>query len=137
MNTSSPAYLPRSLLPIDGVIEKSGYCFKLYLPGDGGSALEFKGDQPLPSAGPEAIDMQEKHFVCYGWPQEAGRTGRRAFAATDDGEVYETRMEELVYDGTQSIPAARAVYEGETFLSPRRGSDGNTWRPASSDEPSQ
>jgi len=126
------AYLPPGLAPIDGMIEKSGYYFKLYLPGDGGTALGFTGDE-TPTPGQEAIDLQERHYVCYAWPKEAGGTGMRAFAVTDDGEIYETTMEKTTYGGMKSVPAANALYEGDAFLSPRKGSHGNIWRPAYSD----
>jgi len=126
---ASPAYLPPRLLPVNGVIEKSGYYFRLYVPGDSGSALGFTGDE-TPKPGREAIDLQEKHFVCYAWPKEAGLTGTRAFAVTDDGEIYETRMEKTTYSGMESVPAANALYERDAFLSPRGGSDGNAWIPA-------
>jgi len=81
---------------VDGVFQGSGYCFKLYLPGDGGGVLSEEKGKPLPLAKSQGIDMQEKHFVVYAWPKKVGETGVRAYAVCEDGEVWQTACEQEV-----------------------------------------
>jgi len=121
-----PDVVPLEL--VDGIFQGSGYCFKLYLPGDAGAALSEEKGKPLPLANAEGIDLQEKHFVLYAWPQRLGKTGNRAYAISEQGEVWKTQMDTAKYEGSKSIPAVGAVYEKEPFTSKfGRGSDGNTW----------
>jgi len=128
-----PPYLPRSLgeSMVGGSARKSGYLFKIYLPGDRGSALGEEDGKPLPVAKGDGVNMQELCFVCYAWPEKVGETGTRAFATTEEGEIYTTKMEKVKYDGIESVPAASALYKGKAFTSQIDGSDGNTWTPAS------
>ncbi len=126
---AEPAYLPRSLAEkmVGGAAQRRGYNFKIYLPGDGGEILSEVDGKPLAMVKEDGVDLQEKHFVCYAWPEEAGTTGTKAFATSDERLLWETDMEKVVYEGTKSIPAPSAAYRGKVFTSALGGSDGNVW----------
>ncbi len=113
-----------------GVAIKSGYFFKIYLPGDGGTVLEEAEGVPLPRCVGTGINSQELYFVCYAWPMDSGRSGTRAFVVSESGVIFQTNMEAADYDGSSSVPAAEAAYSAEAFTSELgAGSDGNAWHP--------
>ncbi|MHC5039717.1 MAG: DUF2950 family protein [Planctomycetota bacterium] len=87
--TVSP-YISRLHGTVDanGGSQKNGYCFKIYLPGPDGTVLE-ETDKKLPEVDPRAADGQEKRYLLYAWPAEAGRTGLRTFAIDPQGRIYE------------------------------------------------
>ncbi|HPF13485.1 MAG TPA: prepilin-type N-terminal cleavage/methylation domain-containing protein, partial [Planctomycetota bacterium] len=78
----------------DGVVERQGYYFKIYLPGPrAGGAIP--GVAEAPGGGTAAIagwnsDDTELYWCCYAWPVEAGRTGNRAFFINQEGDVAGT-----------------------------------------------
>jgi len=130
----------------NGVAQKSGYLFKLYLSNATSGNLEAVGDDRSlggdtttggPAASAQAIPPQESGFALYAWPTEFGSTGTRAFFINEIGEVYTTKMEHAKYYGTAAMPAADAAYVkgGRAFasrISSGRtvGNDGNRWSPA-------
>lgn len=133
----------------DGVGERSGYCFRIYLVGKGGrpgddSACDGSSSKPStqldPKADQAAIDGQEKHFVIYAWPIEVNSTGMRAFVVNEIGEVYGTRMTSQVYAGPNG-PSMEAAFSAkgdgsDGWLNDKIAScdgdaanDGNVWVP--------
>ena len=101
----------------DGVVHRSGYCFRIFLPGHGGryTAEVGQGPPPLavtptvsdPSGCPCCVrppaaktpvvldhpldpDAAERKWYCYAWPEQYGLTGWRTFFMNQDGLIMAT-----------------------------------------------
>ena len=82
----------------DGVIERNGYYFKMFLPDNsstspvGGLAeRDSGGSKPGPYPGSANSELM---WCCYAWPKQINRTGRRAFMINEIGDVVATRRAE-------------------------------------------
>jgi len=124
----------------NGVVSKSGYCFIIYLPTAGGPAVTEAGG--VPAANPDDADVQEAHWLCYGWPAAYSHTGYRVFAVSEQGQILQANNEGTdsdagIYDGRLEIPqpGAALLENGgrENNLDSRfphsgeAGSDGQLW----------
>jgi hypothetical protein len=123
-----------------GVATNHGYHFRIYLPSASGTAIPEPA-QPIPG-NPADADVQERRWVCYAWPVEVGRTGRRAFVVSRQGEVFDTANDGFQnYSGTGNTPEPGAAFvvaygfenadnlEGQ-FVAGERAGDGHVWIPA-------
>ena len=123
-----------------GYASKQGYHYIMFLQ----SAVDTYGDDAAlggddatpgaeldPAADQVSIDVQELHWCCYAWPQEAGSTGARTFLISEEGDVYSTKGEVVLYSGTASIPVATAAYLTDDMWGHVArgvaGADGNVW----------
>lgn len=68
-----------------GVIVRSGYHFRVLLPGASGEGVVESWQGPLDR--PLDTDLAETTWCCYAWPQTYGVTGRRAFFINQTGVV--------------------------------------------------
>jgi len=91
----------------DGIVERSGYCFRILLPGENGTFVHESApqDQPVrepdrpahPCRGRIAVPHCEtrtsgpvtskKIWVCVAWPKHYIDSGRRAFYIDQDGDI--------------------------------------------------
>jgi len=154
-NECKPAYISQAFFTQgsggNGLADKSGYYFRMYLADDattadddqglGGTVGGAGGAELDPSTHASAINLQESSFACYAWPVEFRSTGQRAFVVNEVGEVYATKMNAKTYTSTNgAINTYIAGYhnDGSTdskFNNPlasgaNTGFDGNTWNPA-------
>ncbi len=136
--TADPPYLPTSLqTDANGNSNKAGYLFTVYVPDGANGALGEVGNTGPAAVAVAAADDQELAYVCYGWPVQDKKSGTRAFVTTEESEIYNTKYAVLAYDGTNSVPAANAIYTGNPCVSPLGigagggANDGNTWTPTS------
>lgn len=107
-----PMLSPRMVLQENGVLDRSGYYFRLFLPADG----------------------QARHFLLYAWPKQSGQSGNRVFMISDEGTLFHTSNngDEQHYSGEAHPPAALAAMpETSTSDYPtyRVGKDGGVWSP--------
>lgn len=89
---------------------------------------------------PKAADLQEQRWICYAWPNSAGRSGIRCFVVNEEGEVWQCNNVKHEsghdpYDGTVNMPMAMAAFghDGKTFAEEskgERGQDGRFWHPS-------
>ncbi len=82
-----------------GRIFDDGYIYEIYLPAkDGGWASE------LDVAKGRELDLQksQKQFLCYAWPESAGRKGLRIFATDRVGDIHCSRDVHGRYSGDQA-----------------------------------
>ncbi|MBL4770126.1 MAG: prepilin-type N-terminal cleavage/methylation domain-containing protein [Planctomycetes bacterium] len=105
----------------DGVVERQGYYFKIFLPG-----AAFAGVAELPAGGSGVAgaaiaawnsDDTELYWCCYAWPVQVSKTGNRAFFINQEGDVSGTSnisTSTVQYDGFNSIPAFGAAYDDAT-----------------------
>jgi prepilin-type N-terminal cleavage/methylation domain-containing protein len=110
----------------DGVVERQGYYYKIFLPG-----AAFAGVAEDPAGGTVAAgiagwnsDDSELYWCCYAWPVQAGKTGNRAFFINQEGDVAGTSNIAGVndrYDGFVNIPLFGAAYDDATANSMDQG----------------
>ena len=154
-----PAILPTAFGEIqddgnDGVVERSGYFFKMFLPDTGASPVAGQPESNVANVGGAVAgalpgaDNCEILWACYAWPVESGSTGNRAFFINQEGDLLQTLNTganvPLFYDGLNSIPGFDAAYAsgaaaldmgerlGITAMLVAEGNgetanDGNTW----------
>ena len=93
----------------NGVVAYKGYNYLMYLPSGSGQS-PLAESKPLPLPAEEDADVQEKRFICFAWPQEYDRTGKRRFFITEQGKIYYSSgfvKGNPLYD-EQGIPPANA-----------------------------
>ncbi|MHC4223119.1 MAG: type II secretion system protein [Planctomycetota bacterium] len=117
-----------------GEMMRSGYYYRIYLPGTGGAGL-----LELPGGGAsEDVNaaLAESNWCVYDWPQKFGTTGRKTFFVSQGGDI--TYTEDSLYSGPGApIQAGAALREPGVLsnilgvpASGGTGRDGNIWRPA-------
>ena len=114
-----------------GQVSRSGYFFRLYLPGAAGVGA---GE---PQTGFTAAlinaDLVETTWCCYAWPVNYGQSGNRTFFTNQGGDVVAT--EKSTYSGTAAGPASDAAFKpadagkitGAVAIG-TAGVDGSTWK---------
>ena len=114
-----------------GQVSRSGYFFRLYLPGAAGVGV---GE---PQTGFTAAlinaDLVETTWCCYAWPVNYGQSGNRTFFTNQGGDVVAT--EKSTYSGTAAGPASDAAFKpadagkitGAVAIG-TAGVDGSTWK---------
>jgi hypothetical protein len=117
----------------NGVTTRSGYHFRIWLPGKDAAALA-----EMATGGPDAaIDaaQAETLWCCYAWPVEPGKSGQRAFFVDQHGDVLACDNADSRYAGIAKMPAApaaRAAGSAGAMSAPvaanAAGHDGQTWR---------
>ena len=113
----SPPVLSTSFQRVErGAVQRSGYCFCIFLPGkDGAPVAELAGGGP--DVGAIDAARAETEWCVYAWPIEAGVTGQRVFLIDQSGDVRSTANDGGRYSGLDQRPAGDAVR-----------SDGQTWK---------
>jgi hypothetical protein len=118
-------------------VRRSGYIFKVFLPGLAGHAVEEHAYSPFDSL--EGCDEAgaETDWCAYAWPVRRGTSGRRTFFVNQSGVV--TQANDRAYFGTQKFDthnAGAAFVAGEGWIRTITGTqalgtvgrDGNFWR---------
>jgi prepilin-type N-terminal cleavage/methylation domain-containing protein len=136
VRVANPPYLPTSLRSdANGNSNKSGYLFAVHLPDGANGSIAELGNTGGAAVDATTADDQELAYVCYAWPVQINRSGTRAFATSEEAEIYHTKMAVAQYDGAATAPAGDAIYSAAPILSPLgvggiASNDGNTWTPA-------
>jgi prepilin-type N-terminal cleavage/methylation domain-containing protein len=129
------------VLNAEAVVTRSGYCYKIFLPGAGAAPVGVPEEAgggfnagPFPDS-----DNNEILWCCYAWPQDAGNTGNRAFFINQEGDLTATANRgaaPVVYTGAgdnTTHPAFSAAYTAADMASPMAigvaGVDTNVWVP--------
>jgi len=105
----------------DGVVERSGYRYRIYLPAIGGGWTTEDLDGGL-TAGRVDVDGAETQWRLVAWPIEPGKTGRRTFFTDQNGDTWGSP------DGDVSTeaPTDRSIPDQDRR---RQGPDGSTVSP--------
>ncbi len=123
----------------NGVVRRSGYYFKMYLPnGDSDPLGVAEDDDGGWTVGSDLDGSQaEVYWCCYAWPVTIGRTGNRAFFINQTGDLlqYDNKAIGAQYEGLTEFPEFSAAYvdedmSGQTANSAAGpiGFDGNEWK---------
>lgn len=86
----------------DGVVNRSGYVFRMLLPDDSGIGVPEAGAGGVNTTAPNA-NLAETTWACYAWPANFGNSGNRAFFVNQQGDVLSTNNIVLRYTG---VPGA-------------------------------
>jgi prepilin-type N-terminal cleavage/methylation domain-containing protein len=132
----NPPILPATFQAIDanGFATKSGYYYVVFLPD---AATPPAGLPDVAAGGPDAgigPANCETMWSCYAWPIAIGNTGNRAFFVNQRGEILQTKMDVLQYNGTTSVPTfdAALTVAGDMTAAAAigvAGQDANLWTP--------
>lgn len=117
----------------NGIVQRSGYCFRIFLPGKDGVPVAERVN-----GGPEAAAIDSKQaevrWCVYAWPIEAGGSGQRAFWIDQGGDVLASPNADGRYSGPAKAPlpdAARKADSDGTMQAPaaanQQARDGQTW----------
>ncbi|NOZ22707.1 MAG: hypothetical protein GXP25_16640 [Planctomycetes bacterium] len=122
----------------DGAARCQGYRFRMFLATNGAKG----GDDHTLGGTPErpgkmlddkaAVELQEKSFICYAWPEVRYADGIHAYIVDQNGKVYFTKMDARPYEGDAGPDPGAAYADSVGFgkeLTSGKGSDGNTWAP--------
>jgi prepilin-type N-terminal cleavage/methylation domain-containing protein len=125
----------------NGVVTRSGYCYKVFLPGAGAApvGIEEEGGGGF-TAGPfPDSDNGEVMWCAYAWPQDASNTGNRTFFINQEGDLLSTANRgaaAVIYTGAldnTTHPPFSAAYTAADMSSAMAigvaGLDGNVWVP--------
>lgn len=144
-----------------GVALRDGYYYCLYLPYPSvrfpaGNEKKLGGEEGFPGETLSAktqleektINLQEKYFCAYAWPEKLGRTGRRTFFINEQGIILtikerprkkpselrsaqDSPIQTHLYGGLRRVPSANSAYLTNPFTSgiadSEEGKDSNLW----------
>jgi prepilin-type N-terminal cleavage/methylation domain-containing protein len=137
----------------DGIIERQGYYYQIWLPGPAVGEIIAGVPEAGPGAGPGGADggapgaggfpdasNAEILWCAYAWPVNAERTGNRVFFIDHSGEVLQFNNRQGVYDGNVGpdfdaaygvdaavgIANTMSAFHGIAALG-LSSNDGNTW----------
>jgi prepilin-type N-terminal cleavage/methylation domain-containing protein len=91
-------------LNASGEVTRSGYFFKVFLPGIAGLAVSEQDANPTNvtgGGGAIATDLTETTWCAYAWPANHGQSGNRTFFVNQTGDV--TNTESSAYTGSGAI----------------------------------
>jgi prepilin-type N-terminal cleavage/methylation domain-containing protein len=124
----------------DGVVARSGYYFKMFLPqATAGGTTDAQPEDPAggATAGSEPDPNNcEILWCCYAWPVEAGKSGNRTFFINQDGDVLQFANKAGTYSDLANGPAFDAAFSDATggtdmsaplAINGATANDGNLW----------
>ena len=150
-DTITPAYLATAFGNLvadgagDGVVERQGYYYKMFLPDDNVDPAAATDAYPeAPGGGTVAGNIAawgsgncEVMWSCYAWPVTAGRTGNRAFFINHEGDVIAHDNRAAAYNALAAVPTFDAALSNAVagdFQQPlglaalgNIANDGNLW----------
>ena len=118
-------------------VSRSGYLFKMFLPGAAGAGVEENTSATNTVDGTLDSDLAETSWCCYAWPASHGNSGNRSFFVNQSGDI--TGTDDVDYSGTGDIDeggsgnAFRAGTGGAGSITGQQaigtaGRDGNLWK---------
>ena len=113
-------------------VVRSGYIFRMYLPGAGG-AFTAEAATGGATAGAVQAAQAEVLWCCYAWPASYGNSGKRCFFVNQAGDVLACRNSTQNYTSTTKRPIAgtaaflTATTMSGTIAANTVGADGETW----------
>ncbi|MBI1852383.1 MAG: type II secretion system protein [Planctomycetes bacterium] len=131
----NPPMLPNSFRVMSsGYVSRTGYLFRVVLPGLGGVPATEAATGGEDAAAPVDSNLAEAIWVAYCWPSVRGTTGFRAFMVNQSGAIMQTDNVVQGYTGyTTPITPDAAFTSPNNIASPvafnAAGNDGGIWKP--------
>ncbi len=135
-----PPLLSPALSNVDpeGIVTKSGYCFRIYLPDSAPTSGFVHETGPAEKAGLKGgtakvgVDVSEKFWCAYAWPVSRGNSGNRCFFVNQAGDVMQSNNDVARWSGYGQAPPPDSGFRGHGASSPlavgTRGMDGEVWK---------
>jgi prepilin-type N-terminal cleavage/methylation domain-containing protein len=119
------------VLNVSGEVTRSGYFFRMHLPGPNTPGEGVGEPQTGYTAALIDADLVETTWCCYAWPVNYNQSGNRTFFTNQAGDVVAT--EAAAYSGTTAGPNPDAAFTGAGVITGNvaigaAGQDGNTWK---------
>lgn len=125
-----------------GEVSRSGYLFKMFLPGPADANGDAAGvPEPVPNGYANDVgatldaDLAETTWCCYAWPVDYRQSGVRTFFTNQTGVILGCDVG--AYSGTARGPEADAAFDSPGCITgrvdaegPGRNPGGQRWRPA-------
>jgi len=134
-----PPILSKALSEVgpDGVVRKSGYCFRIFLPDTEKRSGFVHETGPAATVGVKGgtgkvlVDLSETTWCAYAWPEKIGDSGRRVFFINQSGDVMQSSNEKGKWEGDRG-PTGDAAFRGPGITSQQAvgtaGRDGDVWK---------
>ncbi len=118
-STLVPPVLPGAFRTVDatGIVSKSGYLFKIWLPDNAGVGQAEEQTTVLAAA--VDPDLAETVWCAYAWPASYNQSGNRTFFVNQAGEVLGGEGTANQYNGTTTSPTPDAAYMTATDIRSR------------------
>jgi prepilin-type N-terminal cleavage/methylation domain-containing protein len=99
----------------DGVVNRSGYIFRMFLPDDAGLGIPELDTGGFDSGNAPNPNLAETTWACHAWPANFGNSGNRAFFVNQQGDVLSTNNIVQRYTGVPGVagsipPEAQAAF---------------------------
>jgi hypothetical protein len=136
----NPPILSPRLAGVDGagIVVKSGYCFRIFLPDSASPAGWVSEAGPKDAAGlaggsgKVGTDMSETTWCAYAWPEAPGESGGRVFFVNQAGDVLQSANVHGKHAGKERPVPAHAAFRGAGITSEvavgTAGRDGDVWK---------
>ena len=112
----SPAVLSGAFrtLNANGEVSRSGYMFKVFLPGPSGSAISEPQSATATFVGTTGVDndLSETSYSCYSWPASFGNSGNRSFFVNQGGDITATEFSGYTATGQFTTANAGRAFTG-------------------------
>jgi prepilin-type N-terminal cleavage/methylation domain-containing protein len=113
----NPSILSAAFGNVDGngVVTRSGYCFRVYLPGPAAGGIvpgvpENAGGGAGGAGGFPDPGNAEVFWCAYAWPTDLGQTGTRAFFVNEEGDLLQSQNRIATWSGATVGPAFDEAY---------------------------
>ena len=114
-------------------VSRSGYLFRMFLPGAAGAAVAEVSSGALGAA--LDSDLSETSWCCYAWPSSYSTSGNRSFFVNQTGDITGTDVSTYSGTGMFASTAGSAFKSGGATTSMTglvavgtKGRDGNLWK---------
>jgi hypothetical protein len=109
--TISPPVLSTAFSKVQGgVVVRSGYCFRMFLPDKAAVAVAERADGGADAAVVDPLQA-ETLWCCYAWPFEAGVSGQRAFFISQSSDILGMPNPENRYSSPAKGPLPTAAFQ--------------------------
>ncbi len=113
-----------------GEVERSGYLYRMYLPGPRGEGIGEPKAGFDPTSGVDT-DLAETTWCCYAWPADPNAKGQITLLMNQSGDTLGTQDDRYAGPGQGPQPDAafrdRGAITGMVAIG-SKGQDGNVWR---------
>ena len=92
---------------VGGYVSKSGYLFRIWLPGAAGVGV-VEGAAGAALSGAADDDLAETAWCAYAWPASYQQSGNRTFFVNQAGDILATEV--AAYEGLENGPPADAGF---------------------------
>jgi prepilin-type N-terminal cleavage/methylation domain-containing protein len=115
-STLSPPVLSGAFrtLNANGEVSRSGYLFRMYLPGTAGAAVTEPQTATAAFSAAVDNDLAETSWCAYAWPASFGNSGNRTFFVNQGGDITSTELSSYTATGSFAASVAGRAFTGSS-----------------------